>query len=294
MRIVSFLPSATEMLWALGLGEQVVAVTFECDHPAAAMDKPRVVHSHMPPGLTPAEIDQLVRSTGGEGRSLYFADLRLLEELAPDLILLQDLCKVCAIDSPTLARDLSCLKSHPKTLSLSAHTLHGVLEDIYRVGEATGAQLAAEALVGELRSRFEAVAARAALQTRPKVLALEWLDPFFQGGHWVPEMIDLAGGEAVLANPGAKSVRLTWEQVRLADPEVLVIMPCGYHLQETVAQYRAQTFPSGWSDLQAVRRGKVYAVDGSAYFSRPGPRLVDGVEILAKLLREEAGEYLRL
>ncbi len=294
MRIVSFLPSATEMLFALGLAEDVVAVTFECDYPPEAGFKPQVVHSHLPPGLSPAEIDAIVRAEGAQGRSLYFADLELLEALAPDLIVLQDLCRVCAIDSPTMERDLSRLPSRPALMSLSAHTLDGVFADIERLGEVTGAMRQAERLASALRDRVKGLSQLSALLPRPRVLALEWLEPFFQGGHWIPEMIALAGGEAVLAEPGAKSVRLTWEQVSQADPDMIVVMPCGYHLRETVEQYEQMTFPTGWGELRAVRQQQVYAVDGSAFFSRPGPRLVDGLEILAQILRGERGDYLRL
>lgn len=294
MRVASFLPSATEMLFALGLEADVVAVTFECDYPPQARSKPQVVHSHMPPGLTPAEIDAIVRAEGAQGRSLYFADIELLERLAPELILLQDLCRVCAIDSPTLARDMSRLPSQPTVFSLSAQTLQGVLGEIRTVAELTGRTAEADRLLGDLQGRISRVEHLHPLRPQPTVLALEWLDPFFQGGHWIPEMITLAGGVPVLARPGEKSVRLTWKQVRNADPDIIVVMPCGYHLQETIAQYREATFPEGWNQLRAVESGNIFAVDGSAFFSRPGPRLVDGLEILARLFRQQPGDYVAL
>ena len=294
MRVVSFLPSATEMLFALGLAEEVVGVTFECDFPPEALGKPHVVHSHLPPGFSPAEIDQIVSAEGAQGRSLYFVDLPLLEQLAPDLILLQDLCRVCAIDSPTLARDVSQLTSHPRVLSLSAHTLDGVIAETEQVADATGTQKRGKEVADSLRARIQAVQRRPVPAPAPRVLALEWLDPFFQGGHWIPEMIAFAGGIPVLAHAGEKSVRLTWEQVRDADPDLLVVMPCGYHLQETIEQYNTVKLPDEWDALRAVRDGSVYAVDGSAFFSRPGPRLVDGLEIMAKILRREPGAYVAL
>ncbi len=298
MRIVSFLPSATEILFALGLGEDIVAVTFECDYPAAARTKPKVVHSHLAPGLTPAEIDAIVRAEGAQGRSLYFVDLPQLQALAPDLIVLQDLCRVCAIDSPTLARDMSQLPSRPQVLSLSAHTLEGVFREIEFVGEATGRTQQADALTASLRTRVsqaqQLAEKHAPAPRRPTILALEWLDPFFQGGHWIPEMISLAGGDPVLARAGEKSIRLTWEQVAAADPDIIVAMPCGYDLPATVAQYRAVAMPTGWQELSAVQQGNVYAVDGSAFFSRPGLRLVDGLELLGQILRGEPGAYQRL
>lgn len=304
MRICSFLPSATEIVFALGAADQVCGVTFECDWPPEAAAKPQVVFSHLPPGLRPADIDAIVTAEGAQGRSLYFVDMPRLEALRPDLILLQDLCRVCAIDSPTLARDVGRLGSQPQVISLSAHSLDGVFGDIERVGGAIGRSAEARQLLDGLRARVEAVRSGAKPARPPRVLCLEWLDPPFQGGHWIPEMVEIAGGEAVLARAGERSVRFTWEQVIAADPEIVVAMPCGYHLAETIAQYRVLLtggfgpepqrglFPSGWQDVTAVRRGCVYAVDGTSYFSRPGPRLVEGLEILHAIISGEGFERL--
>jgi iron complex transport system substrate-binding protein len=288
MTICSFLPSATEILFALGVGEQVAAVTFECDYPPAAVGKPVAVHAAMQSGLTPRQIDDAVRQAAASGGSLYFVDWPLLEALAPGLIVAQDLCRVCAISTPSLARDLSQLATPPRVLSLSPHSLADVLADIETVGEAVDRHDAALALTDALRVRIEHVKTRAEARTtattRPRVLCLEWLDPLYQGGHWVPEMVALAGGDAVLATAGAKSVRIDWEQVLAADPEIIILMPCGFHLDETIAQFRALTLPPAWQQLSAVRRSQVYAVAGGDYFSRPGPRLVDGLEILDAIL----------
>ena len=295
MRVCSLLPSATEMLFAMGAGDDVVGVTFECDYPAEARGRPRVVSSHMPPGLSPAEIDALVSATGAEGKSLYFADFELLERLAPELIVLQDLCHVCAIDSPMLARDLSRLPSAPRVISLNASSLEGIFREIEMLGEAAGYAESARRLAAALRERVELVRRSvASTAPRPRVLCLEWLDPLFQGGHWVPEMVETAGGEAVLATAAEKSVRVTWEQVAASQPEIVVVMPCGYHLAETVAQFREMEvgFPVEWRELPAVREGRVYAVDGSGYFSRPGPRVVDGVEILRAIVSGNGWERL--
>lgn len=298
MTICSFLPSSTEILFALGVGEQVAAVTFECDYPPEAVGRSVVVHAAMQSGLTPRQIDDAVRQTAAEGGSLYFVDWPLLEALAPDLIVAQDLCRVCAISTPSLAHDLSQLATPPRVLSLSPHSLADVLADIERVGEAVGRSEAALALTDALRGRIERVTARAGAGTtataRPRILCLEWLDPLYQGGHWVPEMVALAGGEAVLATAGAKSVRIAWEQVLAADPEVIVLMPCGFHLDETIAQFRALRLPPLWEELSAVRRGEVYAVAGGDYFSRPGPRLVDGLEILDAILHGNGFDELPL
>ena len=287
MRVCSLLPSATEMLFAMGAGEDVAGVTFECDYPVEARERPQVVFSHMPEGLAPAEIDALVRSTGAEGKSLYFADFELLERLKPDLIVLQDLCHVCAIDSPTLARDLSRLPSRPKVISLNASSLEGIFREIEMLGEAAGHADGGRKLAAGLRERVERVRQSVEpTERRPRVLCLEWLDPLFQGGHWVPEMVEIAGGEPVLATSAEKSVRITWEQVVASQPDVVVVMPCGYHLAETVEQFREMQprFPEAWRELAAVRERRVYAVDGSAYFSRPGPRVVDGLEILRAIV----------
>jgi iron complex transport system substrate-binding protein len=269
MRVCSFLPSATEMLYAIGAAELLCAVTFECDYPDEAKEKPKVVFSHLPPGLTPAEIDAIVSAEGAKGKSLYFVDMERLEALQPDVIVLQDLCRVCAIDSPTMARDLSQLGSSPTLISLSSTTLEGVFCDIQTLGNA----LCLSKTCSEV------------------VSGLEWLDPPFQGGHWIPEMVELAGGVAVLATVGEKSVRFRWEEAIAADPEIVVVMPCGYHLRETVEQFEAVRtkggLPAGWNEMTAVREGRVYAVDGTAYFSRPGPRLVDGLEILQAIVNGE-------
>jgi iron complex transport system substrate-binding protein len=297
MRIASFLPSATEILFAIGAGDDVCAVTFECDYPPEARSKPHVVFSHMPPGLTPVQIDAIVSAEGAQGRSLYFVNLDRLQALAPTLVVLQDLCRVCAIDSPTLARDMAHLDSTPQVISLSAHSLEGVFAEIELLGETVNRRNEAHALTQTLRQRVQAVrSATASSQTTltipPRVLCLEWLDPPFQGGHWIPEMVTLAGGKPVLATPGEKSVRITWQQVLAADPEIIVVMPCGYNLAETIAQFRALKLPPEWNQLTAVRNGQVYAVNGTAYFSRPGPRLVDGLEIIHAILSGQVFDAL--
>jgi iron complex transport system substrate-binding protein len=294
MKICSFLPSATEILFALGMGEDVVGVTFECDYPAEAAGKAVVVHSAMQSGLTPREIDDVVRATAVVGGSLYFVDWAMLEALSPDLIVAQDLCRVCAISTPSIARDLSELTVVPRVVSLSPHSLTDVLGDIEAVGEVVERQDAARELTAALRGRIRRVRERvqAADGRKPRVLCLEWLDPLYQGGHWIPEMVALAGGEAVLATAGEKSVRIAWEDVVASDPEIIVLMPCGFHLEETVAQYRAMALAAEWKTLSAVRDGAVYAVDGTAYFSRPGPRLVEGLEILAAIFSGEGFEGL--
>jgi len=278
MRICSFLPSATEILFAIGAGPSVAAVTFECDFPHAARTLPHVVFSHLPHGLTPAEIDAIVSAEGAKGKSLYFVDLPKLTTVAPDLIILQDLCRVCAIDSPTLARDMAHLPSQPRVISLNAHSLPEVLGEIEMLGEITGHLAEALALTASLRARIDAVAHTPQPQTKPRVLCLEWLDPPFQGGHWIPEMVTLAGGIPLLATPGEKSRRITWEEILASAPDIIV---------ETIEQFTQLTVPAACFSLPAYRNGRIYAVDGTAYFSRPGPRLVTGLEILHAIVRGE-------
>jgi iron complex transport system substrate-binding protein len=287
MQICSFLPSATETLYALGVGESVSGVTFECDYPLEARAKPVVVNTLIQGDLTPLEIDQAVRNQLAAGGSLYFVDLPRIKAIQPDVVITQDLCRVCAISTPDVAKALSELDSHPQIVSLSPHLLDHVFNDIETIGIAVGRTIEARTLVEDLHRRVERVKTRVAQQRPPRVLCIEWLSPLFQGGHWVPEMVVLAGGHAVLAAPGEKSVCISWEQVLDADPEVIVIMPCGFHLQEAITQYAETSFPEGWRNVSAVKSGRVYAVDGTAYFSRPGPRLVTGLEILQAILNEE-------
>ena len=292
MQICSFLPSATEILYALGVGESVSGVTFECDYPREAKQKPIIVDTLIHGGLTPQQIDQAVRRQVAAGGSLYFVDLPKLKAIHPDVVVTQDLCHVCAISESDLAKAISELPSRPHVISLTPHTLEQVLQSIETVGAAIARQTEARALVEGLRRRIERVRSNVRQQRPPRVLCLEWLAPLFQGGHWIPEMVAIAGGDAVLATPGERSTCISWEQVLEADPEVVVVMPCGFHLEEAIAQYRNGGFPKDWKNVSAVRNGRVHAVDGTAYFSRPGPRLVTGLEILQAILRDDSFDGL--
>jgi iron complex transport system substrate-binding protein len=292
MQICSFLPAATEIIYALGMGESVAGVTFECDYPPGASQKPVVVNTLVHGGLTPQEIDQAVRKQIAAGGSLYFVDLPKLEAIQPDVVVTQDLCRVCAISTSDLARAIDELPSHPQVVSLAPHTIEHVFENIRTVGEAIGRTTEARNLVDDLLRRVEHVKRRVRPEKPLRVLCLEWLSPLFQGGHWIPEMVEIAGGHAVLATPGEKSVRISWEEILEADPEVVIIMPCGFHLDDAIAQYQNTTFPEVWRDLSAFKSGRIYAVDGTAYFSRPGPRLVDGIEILQAILRDDSFDKL--
>jgi iron complex transport system substrate-binding protein len=286
MRICSFLPSSTEIVYALGLEDSLAGVTFECDYPAEARQKPVVVHTKLPHGLSPEEIDRQVNEFAARGESLYRLDLEKLQEIQPDLIITQDLCHVCAASPHDLGAVLPNLPKPPRVLSLQPHCLDDVWQDIVKVGQATGRELEAIRLVAELKGRITRVRTLAAQSSlrRPRVLCLEWVNPPFIAGHWVPEMVALAGGEDVLGKAGVPSYRATWEQVNASQPEIILFMPCGYAAAQACNEVEAFRFPEGWRDLPAVRDGRVYAVDATSYFSRPGPRLAEGLEILLSVI----------
>ena len=283
MRIASLVPSSTEMLFELGLSEQVVAVTHECDWPPRAAALPHLTRSVIPPGLAPAEIDRVVRETVGAGRPLYELDRERLAQLEPDLVVTQAVCEVCAVSYDDVVAVAATLPSRPRVISLDPLTLEDVLSDIARLGEATGAAEGARTLRADAERRLSAVGAAVSNLSRPRVLALEWLDPPFVAGHWVPEMIGLAGGADVLGRAGERSRTVGWEELEAADCEVALVMPCGYGTAGSAEQARAYE-----SELSRLAAERIAAFDASAYFSRPGPRLVTGVELLAYFLHPEA------
>ena len=283
MKICSFLPSATEILFALGLEDSVVGVTVECNYPPAARRKPVVVHTKLPPGLTAAEIDREVSSFVARGESLYRIDGGLLKSLQPDLIITQDLCQVCAASSDDLAAILQTHLPWCRVMSLNPHTLADVWNDILLVGEATGRRRQAEALVANIQSRLARVAQVSLRQPRLRVLFLEWLDPPYAAGHWVPEMVAMAGGKDVLGRVAKPGFRVSWEQVLQTRAEVVIVSPCGYDESQARAELEQFRFPTGWENLPAVRNGHVFPVDAQSYFARPGPRLGEGTELLAKI-----------
>jgi iron complex transport system substrate-binding protein len=284
MRVVSLLPSATEILFALGLDREVVGVSHECDFPPQARDKCVVIRSRIPHDASPLEIDRLVREFVSRGESLYAVDAEALENLAPDLIVTQDLCHVCAASPDDLAAALARFDRHPEVLCLNPQDLGDVWRDILWVGEETGRGPRAEALVTQIGARLGALESQlAAVSERPRVGFLEWLQPFYVGGHWVPGMIGLAGGEDVFGSKGTPSFRVTFDEIIDAAPEILLIAPCGYGAERARDEYRSMTFPENWQSIPAVRDNRVYALEANSYFSRPGPRLITGIEALAKL-----------
>lgn len=282
MRIASLVPSATEMLFALGLDDEVVAVTHECDFPPAAASLPHLTRTVLEPGLGAGEIDLAVKTTIGEGRALYELDEERLAALEPDLIVTQAVCDVCAVAYEDVVAVASRLSSRPRVLQQDPSTLGEVFEDVVRLGEATGRAAEARELRADLEGRLATVRAAVDGGATPRVIALEWLDPPFVGGHWMPELIAIAGGDDVAGPPGLHSPEVAWGALAGLRPDVVVVMPCGWDVERA----RAEAF-AHWDRLMELEAGRVYAVDAAATFSRPGPRLVDGVELLGHLLHPD-------
>jgi iron complex transport system substrate-binding protein len=282
MRIVSLVPSATETLFALGIGDDVVAVTHECDHPPEALDLPKVTRDVIGPGLPPDEIDRAVRELTEEGRAIYELDEHALRSLAPDLIVTQALCAVCAVSYDDVRAIAERMDPPPEVLALDPHTLGEVLGDVRTLAQATDAKDAGVDLVQDAAARIDRV--RLAVRDAPPVAvaALEWLDPIYVAGHWTPQLIEYAGGIDVLGLPGERSQMRRWDEVAAAAPEVVVCMPCGYDAERALEE--AESYADELAELGARR---VVAVDAAAYFSRPGPRLVDGLELMAHILHPD-------
>jgi iron complex transport system substrate-binding protein len=282
VRIASLVPSATEILFALGLGDQVVAVTHECDYPPEAARRRHLTRSLVPEGLPAGQIDAEVRRLSGEGRHLYELDEPTLAELDVDLIVTQAVCEVCAVSYDDVVAVAARLPTRPQVISLNPSSLGEVLDDVPRLGQATGVAEGAIRLRDALGRRLDHVRSAVAGASRPRVLALEWLDPPFIGGHWVPEMIEIAGGQDVLGVPGAKSRTVEWDELAASEPSVLVAMPCGWNARQARSEVEAHA-----AEVAAIGAEHIWAVDAAASFSRPGPRLVEGTELLAHLLHPD-------
>jgi iron complex transport system substrate-binding protein len=292
-RIVSFLPSATEMICALGLGDRLLGVTHECDYPPEIMGKTIVVRNVLPiESMSQSEIDSAVTQRLRSGLSLYQVDETLMQEIAPDLVVTQDLCQVCAPSGNEVSQLLKVLPSKPQILWLTPKSLEQIFDNLRDLGEATGRFQIAETLIAEGRARLEKVeAATLAASSRPRVFCMEWMDPVYCCGHWVPEMVRIAGGIDKLGREGADSVRIAWKDVLQWRPEILIVMPCGFGLEKAAEQAQQLSAYPGWADLPAVRARRVYAVDANSYFARPGPRIVEGTELLAHLLHPDLFEW---
>jgi len=288
-RIVSLLPSATEIVCALGLEDALVGITHECDFPVSVRGKPVLTASRIShAAMSSREIDNAVRSHLDGHGSIYNLDERLLAELKPDLIITQELCEVCAVSYKTVLKAARVLEADARVVSLEPNDIRDIFDSIRAVGELTGRVAEAEALVGELTRRLDALAVRLGeIETRPRTLVLEWLEPPFAPGHWVPEQVAFAGGDSSFGDAGAKSRTTTAGEIEAYAPEVIVLAPCGYYKEETLRALRSASLPRGWNELPAVREGRVWALDATSYFSRPGPRVVEGAEILSRILHPE-------
>lgn len=291
MRICSFLPSGTEIVFALGLGDSLFAVSHECDYPAAALDKPKIVRSKFDANaLSSQEIDRIVTEMYQRGERIYEVDEDVLHDAAPDLVITQELCDVCAVSYEDVRHAASRLPYPPNVISLDPASLPDMLDDIRMVGDLCGAPDAAAAFVAELRGRMAAVQSRAsAAEDTPRVACIEWLDPPIVAGHWIPQMVELAGGVDSLAKPGAPSRRITMDELAESQPDVLALMPCGMDAARAREEFERLDNTDEWRKLPAVANGRAYFVDSGSYFSRSGPRLVDGLEQIAEMLRP--GEF---
>ncbi len=288
MRVVSLLPSATEMVHFAGAADTLVGVTHECDHPPGIENLPHLTSSLIDgKNMSSAEIDAAVNRNLTDDDSIYALNVELLEELAPDLIVTQGLCEVCSVSLNLVERVAADLTCRPEVFSTDPTSLREVLDDTIAVGELVGKGEEARRKVAGLEERLVGVEEATSGLDRPRVGCIEWLDPPFSAGHWVPEMVRLAGGEELFASPSERSVRLTWETIFEADPDVIVIMPCGFDADRALHEARHLPALDGWEDLSAVRSGRVWAVDANSHFSRPAPRLVEGVEILARIFHPE-------
>ena len=288
MRVVTLLPAATEIVAALGMLDHVVAVSHECDFPAEVNAKPRATHCPIhESGLPSAEVDRWVTDSLRQSGTLYTLDEALLRRLEPDVIITQRLCDVCAVGYASVRAFAETLPGPPRVVDLDPSSVADIMRDVRTVADALGVPEQGAALVAALGARVEAVRARAADARRRRCVVLEWIDPPFRSGHWTPELVEIAGGVEPLGRRGQDAARVSWEDVRAASPEVLVLACCGYRVERTLGDVPILRRQPGWDDLPAVRAGEVHAVDGSVYFSRPGPRIVDSLELLAEILHPE-------
>jgi len=292
LRIVSFLPAATEMVFALGLGDNLAGVSHECDFPPQAKQKPIVVKPALAlDKMTLREIDIAVAERIGSGQSLYQVDEILLRGLKPDLIVTQNLCQVCAPSGNELTVALKTLGSKPEIVWMSPHSIEEIFQNILELGRATNRLREAEKIISECRARLEKISSQTKNLSRPKIFCVEWADPVYCAGHWVPEMVEIAGGVDELARKGTDSVRIKWDDVRKYAPEILILSPCGFHLAQALEQISILKSLPGWAEIPAVRNRKVFCADANSYFARPGPRVVEGTELLAHLIHPELFDW---
>ena len=289
MKIASLLPSATEIVCALGLEENLVGVTHECDFPKSIVNKPHLTASRIShAAMSSAEIDHAVRSQLDGHGSIYDLDTKQLEELKPDLILTQELCEVCAVSYKTVQKSAKMYVADAQVVSLEPNTIADIFDNILTVGDLTNTKEKAEKVVAELQNRLDAVRNKTAnVEKRPRVFMLEWLEPPFAPGHWTPEQVEIAGGFCLLGEAGKKSVTTTYREIYESKPEIIVLVPCGYYTEDILRQLPNTKFPAYFEEIPALRNNEIWALDASSYFSRPAPRVVDGAEILAKIFHPE-------
>ena len=293
-RIVSFLPSATEILYELGVGDQVLAVTHECNFPAEAKTKPRVIHSSFDPQkMSSQEIDNKVVELVTSGKDIYILDEQVLKKANPDLIISQGICEVCSPYTREIDKAVSLLGGKPEVLVLDPKNLDEILQNIIQVGNRVGKQEKAKDYTVKLQKRIDRIKDTPKI-SRPKVLCIEWLDPLFSAGHWVPQMVDIAGGINGISLTGNKSRRMQIDEIVTFDPDIVILMPCGFDVSRTILEYEKLLENNDWKKIKAVDRGEVYAVNANEYFSKPGPRTVVGLEILAKIIHPDTFRDLQV
>jgi iron complex transport system substrate-binding protein len=293
-RIVSFLPSATEILYELGVGDQVLAVTHECNYPIDAKSKPKVIHSSFDPGkMTSHEIDNKVSDLVKTGKDIYILDEQVLKKANPDLIVAQGICEVCSPYTKEINKAVTILNTKPEVLILDPKNLDDILQNILQIGNKVGKQKEAKELVAKLQTRINKVknTKKGAL---PKILCLEWLDPLFTAGHWIPQMVELAGGINGISHTGEQSRRMVLAEPVKYDPDIIILMPCGFDVERTILEYEKLLENKIWRTMRAIKEGEVYAVNANEYFSKPGPRTVTGLEILAKTINPDTFRDLKI
>ncbi|MFL6525579.1 MAG: cobalamin-binding protein [Nitrososphaera sp.] len=295
MRIVSFLPSATEMLYNLGAGSQIVGVTHECKYPYQARKKPQVIHPSFDPSkMTGRDIDNKIVELLQSGKDIYVVDEDILKRVHPDLIVAQGLCEVCSPFTKEINRAVHLLEDRrPDVLILDPHNLDDILENISDLAEKISRVMEGRKILSTLRKRIDTVH-NMKIKTKPKVLCLEWIDPIFTGGHWIPQMVEYAGGINGISSVGERSRRMDIDEAAQLDPDTIVLMPCGFDIKQTLKELSILARNEKWTSLRAVKNGNVYAVNANAYFSKPGPRIVVGLEILAKILHPEASQEINV
>ena len=294
MKLVSFLPSATEILYELGVGDQVIAVTHECNYPVEAKTKPRVIHSSFDPQkMSSQEIDKKVVELVTSGKDIYILDEQVLKKANPDLIVAQGICEVCSPYTREIDKAVTLLGGKPEVLVLDPKNLDDILENIITVGNKVGRQEKAKDFVLKLEKRISHIKDISKV-SRPKVLCIEWLDPLFSAGHWVPQMVEIAGGINGISATGDKSRRMQIDEIVTFDPDIIILMPCGFDVNRTILEYEKLLENKQWKKIKAVNRGDVYAVNANEYFSKPGPRTVTGLEILAKIIHPDTFRDLQV